>query len=176
MNVVSFFFFQQIRKILTKSIKTAICENLDCWKLSGILWYFPFSVDLATKWYYIHSHINKDALGHLQQRTHYVYCYIHMCTHCVYCELVCTRDHEITFATRVVHTPCFCKSRNIIKMSTHTVTYMASTQLQHPHNGSSYEEHQFPCDCSSEERILHQYTPHCPGILRQSLVQMQHRT
>ena len=52
------------------------------------------------------------------------------------------------------------------------VTYTPGTELQHPQNGNSYAEHQFPCDYSSEERTLHQYTPHCLGILGQFLVQM----
>ena len=54
-------------------------------------------------------------------------------------------------------------------------TYTVGTQLQHPQNVHSYE-HQFHCDCSSEERTLYQYIAHYPGVLGQSLVQMQHRT
>ena len=50
-----------------KSTKTIICENLDCQKFR-VYGTFLSGVHLATKY------INKDALGHLQRRTHYVYC------------------------------------------------------------------------------------------------------
>ena len=55
------------------------------------------------------------------------------------------------------------------------ITYTVGTQLQHPHDVHSYE-HQFQCDCSSEEKTLYQYIPHHPKVSNQFLVQMQHRT